>query len=487
MISVESFKRIVSGLIGGLFLWILIGTTYGIAPASFDEADNQTAIMFSAFPPQIVADAQTITATLTLTASLTPVVTDTPTPTLTQTELPTLTPTLTPTPQPTPTTTPTWSPNSFLPLINRAVPPTPTPTPLPGPPITTYFCSANVLQIPDDNSTGVSDFVNISDPRQVLDLNLRLDIAHTFLSDLIVKLRHEETGTTIELINRPLLPGAPPGCRYNNIGTILDDEISLPVEDQCSSSPAGIAGIFTPNQPLSSFDGEGIAGTWTLNASDHATDDVGSLRGWCMAATIGYLEPTPEPPPPPQLPAQARIYNISGRPQALPLDCESRVAVDWAAYFGTHINELSFFNNLPRTDNPDTGFVGDVYGAWGQIPPRPYGVHAEPVAALLRGYGVQAFAHRPLSWDDLRAEIAAGRPVYVWTIGAANSNEIPIYYAGSDGITTIVAHYEHVVIVVGYDSSNVILMDGGTIKTRSIYTFLSSWSALGNMAITANP
>jgi len=89
------------------------------------------------------------------------------------------------------------------------------------------------------------------------------------------------------------------------------------------------------------------------------------------------------------------------------LDCESRSAVDWAAYLGQHINELTFFNRLPKSDNPDKGFVGNVYGAWGQIPPNPYGVHAEPVAALLRDYGLQAYAHRPLRWEQLQAEIAA--------------------------------------------------------------------------------
>jgi subtilisin-like proprotein convertase family protein/uncharacterized protein YvpB len=502
MISVRNLIRIAFGLIGGLFLWILIGNTYVNSPASGIETERQTGGLFPIHSSQFLADAETITSTLTLTASLTPtqmqvtlspVVTATQTSTATLTETPTWTPTITATPQPTPTITPTWSPNFYLPWVNRAMPPTPTPTPtltptpIPGPPVTAYFCSANVIDIPDDSAAGINDSIYISDPRQVLDLNIRLDIAHTYVSDLIVRLRHEETGKTIELINRPLLPKSPPGCSYNNVGTILDDEITLPVENQCASSPAAIAGIFTPNEPLSNFDGENITGAWTLDVSDHGPDDLGALRGWCMAATIGYTQPTPEPPPPPQLPAQARIYNISGKPQALPLDCESRVAVDWAAYFGTHINELTFFQNLPRTDNPDTGFVGDVYGAWGQIPPRPYGVHAEPVANLLRAYGVQAYAHRPLSWDDLRAEIAANRPVYVWTIGAADSNEIPIYYAGSDGITTVVAHYEHTVMVVGYDSSNVILMDGGAIKTRSIFQFLSSWSALGNMAITANP
>ena len=92
----------------------------------------------------------------------------------------------------------------------------------------------------------------------------------------------------------------------------------------------------------------------------------------------------------PTLPSSASIQGISGRWPAYSLDCESRSAVDWAAYFGVKIDELTFFNALPSSDNPDKGFVGNVHGAWGQIPPYDYGVHAKPVAKLFRAYGLEA-------------------------------------------------------------------------------------------------
>ena len=127
-----------------------------------------------------------------------------------------------------------------------------------------------------------------------------------------------------------------------------------------------------------------------------------------------------------------------------------------------------------------------MYGEWGHIPPNSYGVHAEPVASVLRSYGVSAYAHRPLSWAGLKAEIAAGRPVFVWIIGSVQ-NGIPVYYTPSDGQSTIVARYEHTVVVTGYSQDKVYFLNGDTIYTRSIGQFLDSWSALGNMAITTNP
>ncbi len=193
-------------------------------------------------------------------------------------------------------------------------------------------------------------------------------------------------------------------------------------------------------------------------------------------------------PPPPTLPNRAHVSGTTSQMQKYNLDCESRVAVDYAAFFGVRIDEDNFFNRLPRSDNPERGFVGNVHGTWGQIPPNSYGVHAIPVAALLRDFGVAAYAHKGMTWDELRAEIAAGKPVFVWDVGAVY-NGWPTYYTASDGTVTIVANYQHVVQVIGYDLSNnfVEIMDNGNYYQRTIAQFLRSWSALDNMAIISHP
>jgi LysM repeat protein len=185
--------------------------------------------------------------------------------------------------------------------------------------------------------------------------------------------------------------------------------------------------------------------------------------------------------------AAGKWLAVSGRGQALPLDCESRSAVDWAGFFGVRISELEFFRRLPVSDDPDTGFVGSVYGRWGQIPPGPYGVHAAPVAALLQAYGVRAQAQRGLTWDSVRAEIDAGRPVMVWVVGHVSGSAAVSYTAASNGHTTTVAPYEHTVIVTGYSTGAVTLLDGGTVYDRSLAQFITSWSVLGDMAIVATP
>ncbi|MEN8173514.1 MAG: C39 family peptidase [Chloroflexota bacterium] len=193
---------------------------------------------------------------------------------------------------------------------------------------------------------------------------------------------------------------------------------------------------------------------------------------------------TPFPTQTPTLPASAYINPIYGRSAAYSLDCESRSAVDWAGYFSVPISEYWFFNALPKSDNPERGFVGNVHAPWGQIPPAAYGVHAEPVAALLRTYGLPAQALRNMSWAAMQREIASGRPVIVWVIGHVG-NGTPVSYTSSDGQTTTVARFQHTVIVTGFSHTEVRILDGSWVYTRSINDFMRSWSVLGNMAVVA--
>jgi len=179
---------------------------------------------------------------------------------------------------------------------------------------------------------------------------------------------------------------------------------------------------------------------------------------------------------------EAAIQGIRGCWAAYSLDCEARSAVDWAAYFGIPIDEIEFFNALPVSDDPDLGFVGNVHAPWGSTPPGAYGVHADPVAALLREYGLRARAVQGMTWDQLRAEISQGRPVIVWVVGRVGEGT-PIPYTSSAGHETTVTRFEHTIIITAYTKTQVTVLDGYWIYTRSVRDFLTSWDVLGNMAV----
>jgi LysM repeat protein len=187
------------------------------------------------------------------------------------------------------------------------------------------------------------------------------------------------------------------------------------------------------------------------------------------------------------LPESAFVPGLVGHAQGYSLSCESRSAVDWAAFWGVEIRESDFLANLPRSDNPDLGFVGNPNDLWGYLPPDSYGVHAKPVAKLLRNLGLQADDRNDMKWKELRAEIAAGRPVIVWVIGQMWRG-YPQRYTDSQGRVATVAAYEHTMILVGYDPLQVQLVDAytGQLVSYPVSAFQESWSVLGNMAITGN-
>lgn len=380
----------------------------------------------------------------------------------------------------------------YLPLLSES---RSTPLPLPDPVGKTYlFCDelSNPLAIPDDDPKGINNDIFIPDTRLVLSLNLYLNISHSWVGDLAITLTDQNTGDTITALNRPGVPQSDLGCSTGNLISILSDGAVQPAEVQCALYAPAISGIYRPEQPLSIFTGKSVSGAWRLNVSDNYPNDTGKLNHWCLAATLTDFLPPPIPEPTPvNLPDSASVDGLWGMDQQFTLDCEARSAVDWARHFGFNIDELDFLDHLPRSDDPEAGFVGEPGGTWGSIPPNDYGVHAPPVATVLQQYGVTARAYHSLTWDDLRAEIASGKPVIAWIIGGVSRNlvnGIPRYYtAPSTGNTTVVGSGEHTVIVVGYTPDTVTVLNGSRFVDVPLDQFLDSWSVLNFMAILARP
>jgi uncharacterized protein YvpB len=187
------------------------------------------------------------------------------------------------------------------------------------------------------------------------------------------------------------------------------------------------------------------------------------------------------------LPEVFFIKDISGRGQAYSLSCESRSATDLARFWGIEFDEIAFFESLPTSDNPEKGFVGNVHGVWGQIPPKPYGVHARPVAAALRRFGLNARAQYGMTLEELKFEIASGRPVVVWVVGHVWEGK-PIIYTAEDGSQVTVARYEHTMLAYGYDKAGIYLIDAGSGMKRNYgyKKFMASWDVLGNIAVSAS-
>ena len=209
------------------------------------------------------------------------------------------------------------------------------------------------------------------------------------------------------------------------------------------------------------------------------------------APTATPPPPSATPPPPPsstptlaptvELPLEHYI-EIRGHKQYFTLGCEAATALDWAEYFGHTFNEFEFQYKLPLSDNPDYGFVGNVNSPWGQVPPYAYGVHAGPVADLLNAYGIPAKAYKDYTLEQVIAKVAQDKPVIAWVIGNVVGG-VPYEYTDQEGRKVIVAAYEHVVIVTGYNAEKIRYMTNGKFYETPKDVFLNSWGVLGNMVI----
>ena len=150
------------------------------------------------------------------------------------------------------------------------------------------------LAIPDNDSTGGArcELIVPFDGTVVSDINAAMFIRHTWQGDLRVVLSHEDTGTSVTLIDRVGVEscGTTFGYSADDFGSadeplVLDDEASTPIDpyNTCSMDGTdGYAGPAVPENPLSAFDGESKGGTWSLTVFDVIELDVGVLENFSL-------------------------------------------------------------------------------------------------------------------------------------------------------------------------------------------------------------
>ncbi|HSH03075.1 MAG TPA: hypothetical protein VLL52_11200, partial [Anaerolineae bacterium] len=157
---------------------------------------------------------------------------------------------------------------------------------------TPLICTFPNLPIPDNDTTGIATDLTFTTDAPLTDLEIILNINHTWVGDLQVDLQHVDTGTTVTLIDRPGIPNSDFGCSGDHIDAILRDDARDPVEDACANTPPTINGTFSPNQPLSTFATETLSGTWRLTATDFVNGDEGTINHWCLAPITSNLNPS---------------------------------------------------------------------------------------------------------------------------------------------------------------------------------------------------
>ena len=129
-------------------------------------------------------------------------------------------------------------------------------------------------EISSEGTPTVTSKITLVEDLRIADINVNLEISHTFLEDLKVNLI-SPAGTKVTLLSK--------SCgNLNNVIAVFDDE-GVPLN--CSGNPA-ISGSAQPLGSLSSFDGESTLGEWTLEVEDTAVSDGGSLDAFSLEICV---------------------------------------------------------------------------------------------------------------------------------------------------------------------------------------------------------
>ena len=133
------------------------------------------------------------------------------------------------------------------------------------------FTATDVPQAINDNSS-LTSVITVPDDFCIGDLDVDVNITHTFIGDLTVTLT-SPSGTSVTLHNQS-------GGSADNIIKTYDDD----------TEPVDGPGL------LADFNDETIQGNWTLQVSDSATGDTGTLNSWSLkpAASAGGCPPPPQ-------------------------------------------------------------------------------------------------------------------------------------------------------------------------------------------------
>jgi len=127
------------------------------------------------------------------------------------------------------------------------------------------------------NGTPLVRTINVPDNFTIESLKFNVDIAHTFVGDLLVRLIHPDGTTEVNVWSG--------NCSDN-------DNILIEFEDNASDIDCALTGsgnTYNPSEPLSEFTGLNAQGDWTILIADFFSGDTGILQNWSLEFCVQSL------------------------------------------------------------------------------------------------------------------------------------------------------------------------------------------------------
>ena len=145
------------------------------------------------------------------------------------------------------------------------------------------YLSTGPVPLPDLATT--TSAINVpAHAGRVLDVDLTLNITHTFDADLDVNLRHVPSGKVVTLFTD-----------VPNMGSFGADGFNITLNDEAGADIGTVSGV--DGQPvtglfnlegaalLSKFDGLDASGVWRLAITDNSGSDSGTLNSWSLVVS----------------------------------------------------------------------------------------------------------------------------------------------------------------------------------------------------------
>ncbi len=138
--------------------------------------------------------------------------------------------------------------------------------------------------IPDGRGSFQDDII-VTDNFKIADVTVTLkDLTHSWVGDLVVRLRHLETETVVDLFRRPGQPQFSSSGYSNDLkgDYSFNDHFNSSFEVAAGTNAVIPSGKYAAIDSLSAFSGLSSAGTWRLTINDYSAGDSGCIGSWSL-------------------------------------------------------------------------------------------------------------------------------------------------------------------------------------------------------------
>jgi hypothetical protein len=143
------------------------------------------------------------------------------------------------------------------------------------------YCSLAPVAIPDLDANGVTVNINVPDMLTIVDVDVEIDITHTYLADLDATL--SLGNTTVPLFSDIAAMGGG-FCNGDNMLATLDAEAGSSIETNAcvNVNVPAVNGTYQAEGNLSNFDGVNAQGNWSFFIADDGFGDLGTVNEVCL-------------------------------------------------------------------------------------------------------------------------------------------------------------------------------------------------------------